>query len=258
MDRSGSGSGVAVMNDGTVDEFIRLSRNRTAPVVIKHATRDWKAPVTWSPEFFRSRFGAVPVVVSRSRDGVYRPDPELGWYQKDTMPMSRFVDLLSSADTGGDRYYLAQLRIEGPFAELLDDIRSPRYTGSAQPRPHLWVGAKGNVTPLHFDLSHNLLVQVAGRKSLRLFSPEQSGLLYPFPRQSKVPHVSQVDLQHPDLTRFPKFAQARSIEVLLEEGQMIFLPILWWHEVTSLDMAISVNFWWPPDYLQRPPDTRPA
>ena len=35
-----------------------------------------------------------------------------------------------------------------------------------------------HITTLHFDTSHNLFVQISGRKKVLLFPPGQSGLLY--------------------------------------------------------------------------------
>jgi hypothetical protein len=43
----------------------------------------------------------------------------------------------------------------------------------------IWVGSKGNCTPLHYDRCHGLLVQLVGRKKFTLISPEQSSMVYP-------------------------------------------------------------------------------
>jgi Cupin-like domain len=242
---------IPVMEDGSFEEFLALSHQYTRPVVIAHATAAWPAATRWNVDFFRTRYGTQSVQVATSRDGVFRGDPDAGFSRvTEDMTFARFLDLLSSDTVTDLRYYLQQVPIAGPFADLLSDIVVPRYVGVGQPaRPHFWLSAKGNVSPLHFDLAHNLLTQVIGRKHLRLFGPEQTSLLYPFARTSKIPHMSRVDIDRPDLAAFPKFAQARSVDVQLEEGQMLFMPIFWWHHVTSLDTSASVNFWWAPDYL---------
>ena len=58
----------------------------------------------------------------------------------------------------------------------------------------VWVGAAQNVTPLHFDLCHGLIVQVVGRKRVTLFHPSESAKLYPWPCSKGPPHCSQVTL----------------------------------------------------------------
>jgi hypothetical protein len=106
------------------------------------------------------------------------------------------------------------------------------------------LGSTGNVTPLHFDGTNNLLAQVFGHKSLKLFPPDQTKHLYPMPAFAKFGHLSEVDLDQPDLHRFPLLERAKPIEVILEPGDVLFLPAFWWHHVRSMALSISINFWW--------------
>jgi hypothetical protein len=55
---------------------------------------------------------------------------------------------------------------------------------------------------------------------------------------------SMVDLHDPDITRFPRFCQARAVECVLHPGEALFIPSAWWHNITQLDEEnVSVNFW---------------
>jgi hypothetical protein len=36
------------------------------------------------------------------------------------------------------------------------------------------------------------------------------------------------------------------VEVVLEPGEVLFMPAFWWHHVMALDPAISMNYWWCP------------
>ena len=59
--------------------------------------------------------------------------------------------------------------------------------------------------------------------------------------------ISSVDLRDPDFEKFPKFREALETarEAVLEPGDAIYIPILWWHGVESLDsLNILVNYWW--------------
>ena len=50
----------------------------------------------------------------------------------------------------------------------------------APPDVHVWLGGASSVSPLHFDMQHNLLCQVAGYKEAILFDPETcTDALYP-------------------------------------------------------------------------------
>jgi len=60
------------------------------------------------------------------------------------------------------------------------------------------------------------------------------------------------DLDDPtlDFSRHPALAGARLYEVELAPGELIFLPVGWWHQVRSLNFSVSLtytNFLWPND-----------
>ena len=112
----------------------------------------------------------------------------------------------------------------------------------------MWIGSAGKVAP-HYDVHRNIACVVAGRRRFTLFPPEQVANLYPGPilgAPGGVP-ISLVDIWNPDLARFPRYAQARdaAMEVLLEPGDAIYIPSLWWHAVESLEsFNVLVNYWW--------------
>jgi Cupin-like domain len=112
----------------------------------------------------------------------------------------------------------------------------------------IWIGNAVTVST-HFDLSENIAVAIAGRRRFTLFPPEQVTNLYvgPFDFTFAGPPVSMVDLREPDLTRFPRFAEAlESSQVAeLQPGDAIYVPYMWWHHVESLDtFNVLVNYWW--------------
>jgi hypothetical protein len=60
------------------------------------------------------------------------------------------------------------------------------------------------------------------------------------------------DLEDPrlSLAQFPRLADARFTVVNLMPGEMIFMPLAWWHQVRSIDFSVTVtytNFRWPND-----------
>ena len=44
--------------------------------------------------------------------------------------------------------------------------------------------------------------------------------------------------------KFPKFSNAHVLETILEPGDCIHIPRLWWHSVRGLDPSISVNLFY--------------
>ena len=56
-------------------------------------------------------------------------------------------------------------------------------------------------------------------------------------------NISAVDVQEPDLSQFPRFAEAEFEHVIMMQGDMLYIPARCWHFVKSLTTSISVNFW---------------
>ena len=109
-------------------------------------------------------------------------------------------------------------------------------------RPHpgagfLWIG-KGTVTPLHHDLTNNLLVQLVGQRRVYLIPPAEQ------PRLENTRHV------HSDLRTVDDLDE-RNIaytEVHMGPGDTLFVPVGWWHRVEAPGISMMVsytNFWWP-------------
>jgi len=114
--------------------------------------------------------------------------------------------------------------------------------------PRIWIGNRSMIAT-HFDNNHNIACVVGGSRRFTVFPPGQVANLYigPLLRTPGGSPISIVDLRNPDHARFPKFRQAleSAEEAVLEPGDAIFIPILWWHGVESLDsLNILVNYWW--------------
>jgi hypothetical protein len=111
--------------------------------------------------------------------------------------------------------------------------------------PRLWIGGRVK-TQIHNDRDHNLACVIAGRRRFLLFPPEQVANLYIGPIE-RPPPLSVVNVDAPDLARFPRFEAAlRSAwQAELGPGDSIFVPRHWWHHVTSMDsFNAMVNCWW--------------
>ena len=112
----------------------------------------------------------------------------------------------------------------------------------------MWIGPAGTFTPLHHDLTNNLIAQVAGRKRVLLIPAAEVG------RLANDQHVfGRIgDLEDPalDVSRFPRLAGVAGYPIDLAPGEMLFVPLAWWHQVRSLDFRVTVtytNFRWPND-----------
>jgi hypothetical protein len=112
----------------------------------------------------------------------------------------------------------------------------------------LWFGPRGCQSPLHYDPLDNLLMQFVGRKNVYLLpksSDRKDMHWYYCGQEGQQYNTSPVDVIHPDLEKYPYFKNAPPIIVAeLHEGDILYIPSKWWHQVISIDRSISINAWW--------------
>jgi hypothetical protein len=120
------------------------------------------------------------------------------------------------------------------FISLEDRSRHHQY---------LWISTPRVEQRTHFDMDHNFFVQVVGTKRFTLFPPYEQDKLYTFPRLHPLWHKSQVDFHAPDIGAFPRYAEAEVYEAVLEPGDLLYVPPLWWHNVESLTESVSLSTW---------------
>ena len=225
----------------TSDEFMTRYVQGSRPVVLTDLAADWPAMHRWSPADLKRRFGHLEVEIQagRSADPRYEQNKVA---HKHRSRLDVFVDQVLRGGPTNDYYLTAnnELLREPAFAPLLDDIGSlPAFcdrTRLAQ-SSSFWFGPAGTVTPLHHDPLMLMHTQVVGRKRWRFISPLQTPLVY-----NQARYYSPVDLDAPDLARYPRFKDATVLDVVVEPGETIFLPLAWWHQVTSLDVCLSFSF----------------
>ena len=106
------------------------------------------------------------------------------------------------------------------------------------------MGSTGNVTKTHYDMEDNINVQLLGRKEIILFPSTQLDELYPRSAWDYMSNFSRVEIETPDLSRYPRFSRATPLRAILEPGDFIYIPIYWWHQFRTLEASLNVNFWW--------------
>ena len=226
-----------VSREEMLERYVRGCR----PVVLQGVADDWPAMRRWSPADLRERFGHldVDVQVGRNKDALFEQNKA---QLRQRMPLAEFVDIVTSGGATNDHYLTAndEMLRRPEFLPLLADIgRMPPLCDRAQldRAASFWFGPAGTQTPLHHDKLMLFHTQVIGRKRWRFVSPLQTPLLY-----NRMGVYSPIDLNAPDYERYPLLRQARVLEVVLEPGDTLFLPLGWWHQVSSLELSMSFSY----------------
>lgn len=213
------------------------------PVIVQGIIEHWPAlkERQWSIGYIRQAAGCRTVPVEL---GSRYTDEE--WSQT-LLTVNDFIDKYILCQDGERCMgYLAQHQLFDQIPELKRDICIPDYCclGEGDEEDitiNAWFGPGGTVSPLHQDPQNNFLAQVVGSKYIRLYSPDETEKLYP--HQSQLLHnTSQVEVENPDLQRFPDFAKAQFQECVLHPGEVLFIPVKYWHYVRSLDISFLSVF----------------
>ena len=225
----------------SAEAFFERYYATNTPVVLTDVVTTWSAFGRWTPAYLKERWGDVEVMAAQGRAA----DPD---YDLHTPALSQpvklgdFVDRVLAAGESNDLYLVANHRnSDRPgLRALFDDVTfAPGWLDLTRLRGStaFWFGPAGTVTPLHHDTSNILFGNLYGEKRFLLVAPWETALL-----QSTRGVYSLVDPENPDLERFPGFARATVREVVLAPGEMLFIPVGWWHHVRALSVSINLAF----------------
>lgn len=125
-------------------------------------------------------------------------------------------------------------------------FRIPLFTGNAFKTPMLWMGKRNGAsgedpcTSLHRDTTHGFLGQVRGTKTVVLCSPDQAEKVYPVRAYNSF-QSCQVQARRPDYERFPLARGLRTIELTVSPGELLVIPVGWFHEMYCAEPVMSIS-----------------
>uniref|UniRef100_A0ABM5EQ68 tRNA wybutosine-synthesizing protein 5 isoform X1 n=2 Tax=Pogona vitticeps TaxID=103695 RepID=A0ABM5EQ68_9SAUR len=245
---------VSVAEHGGVtrERFLQDIYPRRKPAVLKGIdlgpcmtkwTVDYLSQVTGNKEV-KVHVSTVPQMDFLKKNFVYR-----------TLPFDVFVRRAAEAKhaeffiSEDEKYYLRSLGedprkdiadLRKQFPLLADDIRIPEYFKKEQLFSTVFrISSAGLQLWTHYDVMDNFLIQVTGKKRVVLYSPRDVPYLYLSGTKSEV-----LDVDTPDLKKYPLFVRARRYECQLEAGDVLFIPALWFHNVVSEEFGVGVNVFW--------------
>ncbi|MDN5869954.1 MAG: cupin-like domain-containing protein [Nitrococcus sp.] len=207
------------------------------PVILTDATASWPAHGKWSLAWLREKLGSREILL----DG-------------EMVQIGPLLDAILASDGDAPAPYLRNCYLSESMPELLPDV-SPlpgdahnrlRARGLPLPpkmrgRQELLVAGRGRHYPvLHYDAwyHHSFVTQLQGSKTFWLYNSDQGQYLYPLDHRE---YISRIDAFDPvDLTRWPDYAKARWVEVVVHPGETIFLPSGFWHRTRCEELSIAV------------------
>lgn len=240
---SQAASAIPRVRDLSSQDFLDRHYAPGRPVVIERAMDHWPALKRWSADYLRRKIGAAPVEFQGRRDA--NPDYEIDAYShKQTLPFGAYLDLIAG---GGNDAYITANNSAANRAALKPLERDLGFFDRYLTRAHgmIWIGPAGTFTPLHFDLTNNLIAQIVGHKRVILLPPSESARLHH--RRHVFSAVRDLE-DEARLALYPSAREARRFVIDLGPGDLLFSPIGWWHQVRARDFSVTLtytNFRWP-------------
>jgi hypothetical protein len=164
-------------------EYITPAR----PVVVTGVVDQWPAFKSWwPPRALAERGGSAPVPLITLPDGPFRyyrhssqaTTPSVLLPHEPT-PFSECIERIFSSR---GCYYLHQFPLLEAIPALAEDFWHPYPEVDESREPVVfWIGSRGSISRLPFDLGHNCLCVVNGRKRFLIYDRYQSHRLYPSP-----------------------------------------------------------------------------
>ena len=252
-------------HDAVPEEALRSRQ----PIHLPGLVRDWPATqacataetaAAYLQGFWRDKRLTV-FVADAAIDGrfFYSPDFTGFNYKSGGATLAQVMQKLSQQDRPAKEatIYVGST----PVDDYLPGFRAQNdlaFSAAEPPLVSFWLGTPTRVSA-HFDFPDNIACAVAGRRLVTLFPPEQLPNLYigPLHATPAGQPISLVDFKNPDWQAHPRFKQALAAAqtCLLEPGDALFIPSMWWHHIEALDpFNLLVNYWWcaSPMYMGAP------
>lgn len=231
------------------ERYVREYINPLKPVIITGALDHWPARDKWTFEFFRDRYGDLPLEIDGRE-----------------LSMARLIDEVVASTPEAPAPYLRNHLVTNLPTTLQADIapmpsctrpnwlEHPLMSARApMTYTELYIGGKGARFPvLHYDglHTHAFLMQIQGVKEYIGFAPDQTPYLYVRGDQEKAsasqtreqPNISEInDIENWDTNRFSEFGNAKGVRFTLHPGETLFMPSGWWHTARILSPSITVS-----------------
>jgi lysine-specific demethylase 8 len=231
------------------ERFEREYLNRNTPVILTGVAEHWGAMRKWDVDYLERVAGESEVTVHYRKNGSFRD-----WYvsadrEDKRMPFAQLLNLVGRGP-GDARYYMTEHSLRQISPELALDVDVSGYVDLTPPwEPLLFVGYD-TCMPMHLHASTEaFLCQIHGEKRITLFSPEQYSRLYPRHWYARSPLFSELDGRQIhagtlDRARYPRFERAVPMEFELRPGEILFIPVHWWHLTSVPGFQISITCFW--------------
>ncbi|WOE75735.1 cupin-like domain-containing protein [Alterisphingorhabdus coralli] len=221
------------------EQFFREFYYSNRPVKLTGLIDHWPALERWTLDYLEEKVGDAVVELQGDRDS--GEDYEIAKTRHTRhVRMADVIRDLRADEVSNDFYITAynDTTNKQALSALWSDLGDlPLLAEDGVANGFFWMGPKGTITPFHHDLTNNLLVQIDGRKHIRMVAAHHVAQM-----RNHEHCFSQWTAEDFDQAETESNTMPAMLECEIGPGEAIFLPVGWWHHVTGLDRTISMSF----------------
>ncbi len=222
------------------DELLAMDLSHVEPMLV---TGVQVLPELWSPEDVVEAVGDTVVPIPHITKGDY-----VGSEVRERSVRDYYSEMIQ--DLPSEKIpYLAELSYDEHFpilaAQLVD---APPLRDETFSQRVMYFGRGVHSQIHHHTNGSAMLFCIHGTKIVRLYGPDQTSKLYKKPgrnfSQVLVTSVGENSYVF-DEAKFPDFADAEYVEYEVNAGQVLFIPIWWWHSIQNLEgVSLTAVYFW--------------
>jgi len=240
--------------EASASHFREVVAPRHRPVVLRGLDLGPCAHLWKDPQYVKQNSEDRPVRIHVTTDPL-RMDFKAKNFSYSTTGFHHLIDSISCEGGGGERYYLrstaandvrSPVNFKKDFPELSSDFRLGQcglYDEETLFSSVFRASSAGVRVWTHYDVMDNFYAQVVGSKDAILWSPDEALNLYLDGDKSRVVDLDDTERIARD---FPKFLRAHRHTAHLHQGDVLYIPALWFHNMTQSthNYGLAVNLFW--------------
>uniref|UniRef100_H2YAV1 JmjC domain-containing protein n=1 Tax=Ciona savignyi TaxID=51511 RepID=H2YAV1_CIOSA len=216
-------------------EFYRQYVRTNTPVLIKGALEGTTPVMEWTDQYLASKFGSEKVNVDNSKH-------EDRLKQSTEMQLRKFLSLYSTSKT---KYLISTLtkNMQKEF-QLPPALICEGFTSRLQDYV-MWFSGGRTRSKLHYDNVENMYCQLGGTKEWFIVDPKDAKKHIVLDHKEGA--FTGVDVTSVDMEKYPGMKDLPWRSAVLTRGDCLYMPLNWWHQVTSPPSRnLAINIWWAP------------
>jgi hypothetical protein len=204
------------------------------PAVFTNIARQWPAIGRWNPDYLAAVCGDQKVHVT------YYPDTK-NCAGMVGMTIRDYLREVVHTPGASDQLYLETIELKKLSPALYQDLPFQQYLNDLPDTVDFVFFGKDTGTRCHIHPHAEAVVfQMFGRKTFYLYHPSDVRYLYLEPIYREF-YASRIDFRNIDHAKFPLARRARRIDVPLEAGDALYLPVHWphWTHGSGLNFTLT-------------------